>query len=140
MNDVPVFTGYVFCIVIADHPTVVECIRFRGRERRINIAQEIGTKYYYFGILLLEDTTGGRLHNMERQYREDAEKINLEILCEWINGKGKLPVSWKTLIEVLRDIGLHVLASEIDVKLVSVETLEEEIQLPLQTHSEGMCT
>ena len=135
MNDVLCLLAiYVFCIVIADHPTVVECIRF-------NIAQEIGTKYMEFGILLLEDTTGGRLHNMEQQCRENAEKINLEILYEWINGKGKLPVSWETLTEVLHDIELFTLASEIEaVKLVSVETPKEEIQLPLQTHSEGMCT
>ena len=141
------FTGYVCCIVIADHPTVVECIRFRGRKRRINIVKEIGTKYIEFGILLLEDTTGGRLHNMKQQYREDAEKINLEILYEWINGKGKQPVTWGTLTEVLCDIGLSALASEIeDVKLVLdvvEETLEETlegIQIPWQTHPEGMCT
>ena len=115
MNDILCLLAiYVFCIVIADHPTVVECIRFRGRERRINIAQEIGTKYMEFGILLLEDTTGGRLHNMKQQCRENAEKISLEILYEWINGKGKQPVSWGTLTEVLHDIRLFTLASEIE--------------------------
>ena len=52
---------------------------------------------------------------MEQRYRENAERINTEILREWATGKGKKPVSWETLIEVLRDIELDALASEIEV-------------------------
>ena len=77
---------------------------------------------------------------MEIKHRENAERINTEILREWATGKGKKPVSWKTLTEVLHDIELDDLASKIEeVKLVSVETPEEEVQLPLLAHSEGMC-
>ena len=42
------------------------------------------------------------------------------ILQEWATGKGKKPATWQTLTEVLRDIELCVLASEIEaVKLAS---------------------
>ena len=91
-----------------------ECIRFQGRERRINIPQEIGTKYYNFGILLLNDATGGKVRNLEHKCREDAERINTEILQEWVAGRGKQPVTWETLTEVLRDVELSTLASEIE--------------------------
>ena len=48
----------------------------------------------------------------------DAEKATINILKEWIAGKGKHPVTWKTLTEVLHDSGLSELAGEIeDVKL-----------------------
>ena len=44
----------------------------------------------------------------------------MEILEEWIAGRGKQPVIWKTLIEVLHDIELSTLAREIEaVKLQS---------------------
>ena len=46
------------------------------------------------------------------QYWGDAEQINLEILKHWIRGKGK-PLSWDTLIDVLKDISLYTLASDI---------------------------
>ena len=46
------------------------------------------------------------------QSREDAEQINLEILRQWIGGKGK-PLSWDTLIDVLKKIGLNTLARDI---------------------------
>ena len=92
---------------------MIELVRFRGRERRINIPQEIGIKFNFFGILLLDDTTGARVEAIVYEYRENAERINLELLQQWINGRGKQPVTWRTLIEVLYDIGLDRLACEI---------------------------
>ena len=89
-------------------------MRFRGRERRINVPQEVSTKYTQFGILLLEDNYGHRVRNMEHKHRGDVEQINMEILREWVNGRGKQPVSWATLTEVLRDVELSVLARDID--------------------------
>ena len=99
---------------IDEQPTLIELVRFRGRERRINIPQEISTKYPQFGILLLEDTNGTKIRNIEYKHRGDAEQINLEILEEWINGRGRQPVSWATLTEVLRDVELSELASDIE--------------------------
>ena len=100
--------------ITGGQPTLIELVRFRGRERRINIPQEISTKYLQFGILLLEDTNGARVRNMEHKHRGDAEQINMEILQEWVSGRGRKPVSWATLTEVLRDVELSELASEIE--------------------------
>ena len=44
----------------------------------------------------------------------DAEQINMEVLRQWITGRGKQPVTWKTLTAVLRDIDLSALAGEIE--------------------------
>ena len=98
-------------------------VRFRGRERRINIPQEVSTKYPQFGILLLEDTNGAKVHNMEHKHRGDAEQINTEILQEWVSGRGRLPVSWTTLTEVLRDVELCELAS--DIEAVKLQTTDD---------------
>ena len=113
-----------FIVVIAGLPTVLECIRFQGRQRTINIPQEIGTNYSQFGIFLLEDANGIRVQSIERKHRGDADQINTEIVQEWATGKGKKPVSWKILTEVLHDVGLCTLANEIgEVKLVSDTSL-----------------
>ena len=96
-----------------DQPTLIECVRFRGRERRINISQEIGTKYTTFGTLLLEERTGERVSALAHKHMSDCEQICLEILKEWFAGRGKQPVTWNTLIEVLHDIELCTLAREI---------------------------
>ena len=112
-----------FVPVTADCPTVLECIRFQGRQRTINIPREIGTNYYYFGLHLLDDPNGTRVRNLELEYRQNAERINTEILREWVIGRGKKPVTWKTLTEVLRDIELGALASEIEWKTFTSTTL-----------------
>ena len=45
---------------------------------------------------------------------DDAEQINREVLRQWIADRGKHPVTWETLTEVLRDIELVTLAREIE--------------------------
>ena len=93
----------------------MECITFQGMKRTINIPREIGSNYSQFGILLLNDHNGTRVSNIEDKHRGDTVQINTEILQEWASGRGKKPVSWETLIEVLCDIGFGALASEIEV-------------------------
>ena len=78
----------------------------------INIPLRIGQKYWHFGILLLQDNTGNMVETIEYECQKNAEMINLKILKKWINGTG-LPVTWDVLIQVLHDIELHQLASEI---------------------------
>jgi len=93
---------------------MIECVRFRGRTKRINIPQEIGLKYHDFGLFLLKDDIGARIDSIAHKYKNDAEQINTEVLQQWINGKGRHPVTWKTLTEALFDIELSVLAQEIE--------------------------
>ena len=110
-----------------DQPTLTECIGLQGLERRINLPQEIGTKYKAFGTLLLEDRTGERVNAISLRHMNDAEKVNVTILEEWIAGRGKYPVTWKTLTETLCDTGLSVLAGEIAVvKLQTAQTQSSE--------------
>ena len=98
----------------AVRPTLIECIKFRGREGRINIPQEIGVQYRDFGLFLLEDHNGARIRALAHKHRDDANEINIEIIEEWVTGKGKHPITWKTLTQVLRDIDLCTLAQEIE--------------------------
>ena len=93
---------------------MLECTKFQGRQRTINIPREIGPNYYQFGLHLLDDPNGTRFKNIEHKQNRDAEQINTEILQEWAMGKGKKPVTWETLTEVLRDIELCALGSEIE--------------------------
>ena len=104
----------LFVYTVTDCPTVLECTRLRGLGRTINIPQEIGSNYYYFGLHLLNDPNGTRVRNLELEYRQNAERINTEILREWVTGRGKKSVTWETLIIVFRDIELGALASEIE--------------------------
>ena len=51
---------------------------------------------------------------MEHKHQRDAEQISMEILQEWASGRGRQPVSWEILTEVLREVKLRQLASDIE--------------------------
>ena len=110
-----------------DRPTLMECVRFRGREKRINIPQEISVKYYKFGLLLLEDDTGAKIRSIAHKHMNDAEQINTEVLQQWITGRGKQPITWKTLAQVLHDIELNILAGEIETVKCDMDNSTEHI-------------
>ena len=80
----------------------------------VSIPVEIATKYTQFGTLLLDDRTGSKVTSLEHEHHKNSAKINTEILRQWLNGSGKKPVTWKTLVEVLHDIELSTLAGNIE--------------------------
>lgn len=109
------------CLYIQHHtvPTdklsLTEFIKVPGRRGTINIPQQIGSEYIAFGMSLLDDKTGKRVTEFVCKHKRDFEAINMEILQKWLDGEGKHPVTWKTLIDVLRGIKMDSLADEIEV-------------------------
>ena len=83
----------------------------------LNITKEIGIHYNMFGVLLLNDGTGATISALERQHHSRATSINFENLQQWIQGSEKKPVTWETLITVLRQIELNTLADKIESSL-----------------------
>ena len=71
------------------------------------------TNYATFGILLLNDEIGVIVAGIAREHRGNTDDINLAILKRWLIGQGRQPVTWRTLIKVLRDANMTVLADDI---------------------------
>ena len=95
-------------------PSLQELLKFICTDGRvISVPVEIGTKYVQFGAFLLDDRNGSRVKVIAHKHLNDAEQISTEILQEWLIGSGKQPVTWATLVKVLRDIRLFTLADEI---------------------------
>ena len=55
-----------------------------------------------------------KVKNIKVLERDDLLLITVEILRQWLQGKGKKPVTWQTLVICLQDTGLYVLAENID--------------------------
>ena len=95
-------------------PTLPELLKFACPDGSVvSIPVEIATKYVQFGTFLLDDRNGSKVKIIARKHHYDAEEINIEILQEWLIGRGKQPVTWATLVEVLCDIELSTLAGDI---------------------------
>ena len=83
-------------------------------DSKVYLAKKIGVKCHDFGILLLDDVDGNCINFIEKEQRGNAYGINLEVFKMWLQGRGKQPVTWDTLVAVLCDIGLNKLANDID--------------------------
>ena len=79
----------------------------------VDIAQQIGTTCTKFGTLLLNDDNQVRVTALAKQFGNDTSEINMAILREWLQGSGVKPVTWSTLVEVLKKCRLD-LAEKIE--------------------------
>ena len=96
-----------------DRPTLPQLINFETRSGGINITESIGLHYKQLGPLLLQDNDGTITETIERECFYKVKEINQEILQRWIQDKGRQPVQWSTLIDVLKKIELSPLAKKI---------------------------
>ena len=96
-----------------DRPTLPQLINFETRSGGINITESIGLHYKQLGPLLLQDNDGTITETIERECFYKVKEINQEILQRWIQGKGRQPLQWSTLIDVLKKIELSPLAKKI---------------------------
>ena len=84
---------------------------------KLNIAREIGEAYKQFGRSLLEDKDETVTTSIAERLDHNAAAINQEILGLWLQGKGRQPVQWSTVIDTLREINLLDLASQMEQNL-----------------------
>ena len=104
-------------------------INFPGKTRNINVAEEIGDKYFAVGVTLLKDTSGAIVRGIESQHGKNAERANMDILGRWIQGHGIADRTWQGLLGVLRVHCLK-LAQDIEESLmITVEHKVHESQL-----------
>lgn len=90
-----------------------QLLHFNGKARAFNVVAQVGTSYSKMGVFLLNDETGAVVQALEKEHMKDAENITMAIFSRWLQGKGAQPVAWSTLINVMRKIGLCILADDI---------------------------
>ena len=82
-------------------------------DRHINIAEEVGDDSFDFGVHLLNDDNGQITENVHSDEKGSTKNVNRKILMKWLDGQGK-PVTWESLVSVLRSIQLNALATDIE--------------------------
>ena len=79
---------------------------------RLKLSQKVGVHYMQFGVLLLDDEDGSLVEAITHECLGRCDKIVHRILVEWVRGKGRA-VTWKTLVDTLKDCDLTSLADHI---------------------------
>ena len=100
-----------------DTTTLKHLIDFplRSSNESLNIIKKIAMEVDDLGIYLLSYEM---TDTIKTQFNNDLVKATKEVLHQWIQGKGKMPVTWNTFIQVLRKMELSVVADEIEDSLI----------------------
>ena len=107
-------SGYVFsCKSADDHPALDVLRHFPVKDSFIDIAEKIATDYKLFGTQLLKDSDGSKVRIIEMKHQDPVD-ITVEILEQWLQGRGRMPITWQTLFKCLRDTELNVLADKME--------------------------
>ena len=123
-------------------PTLPLLQRFPTKcEDIIKIIEKIGTSNHVLGIRLLDDKDGTITANIEAHYKHDPPNRATEaILQKWLQGTGRTPQTWDTLITVLREIELNTLAQEIEENLLDIQVQIQRKQTPDRSQKSSAIT
>ena len=101
-------------LVSCERPTLPELIKMK-------LPSRVGPKLQTFSTLLLQDEFGDIVANIVEDCRGKTEKVIMEVLREWLAGKG-VEVSWESLIATLRDCELSLMADQIQMALDQIRS------------------
>ena len=99
---------------VGDKPGLEILKKFPGKSGRLNVIERISTNYTTFGTFLLQDDDGSKVSAIERTRQLNSALICEDIVKDWLQGKGKKPVTYTTLVQCLRDTDLNTLADDIE--------------------------
>ena len=83
----------------------------------MNIIAKIGANECWLAIQLLNDNDGAKIDAIEKKFAGDPYRVSLEIFKLWLQGQGRVPITWETLVATLKKINLHTLAKDIETSL-----------------------
>ena len=88
-----------------------------GVKKNLDIIQRTSTSYTKLGMYLLDDDNCDIVDSYKEKYKNDPVEIVSAVYKKWISGTGRKPVTWQTLVDVLREIELNSLAGDIEATL-----------------------
>ena len=82
---------------------------------KISIINKVAPCWSQFAAQLDFDREGSCIQTIEKKCHWDPVACCEEMMKLWLKGKGsRQPVTWKLVVEILRDTDLNVLANQIE--------------------------
>ena len=83
-----------------------------GNGNTVRVIDEVAAKWEKLAMRLYFKS-----HDMDRirrDHHQDSTAACQTMFSEWLNGKGRGPISWNTLIQALREAKMTLLASNLE--------------------------
>ena len=82
--------------------------------KKIEIINTIAPKWKAFGIHFDFDEQGHTLDRIDNNHPNDATAGCTAMMKKWLEGEGRQPATWATLIELLKDAKYNDLAHQLE--------------------------
>ena len=101
-------------------PTLAELFLLETASGKVQVIKRVAPCWYDLGILLNFDKSGTQLEIIKAEYRSEPVPCCRAMFQYWLNGNGRGPHSWRTLIKLLVDSDQEILAREVQCTLNKV--------------------
>ena len=110
-------------VSLDEKPEIHELICYKyvnehGVEQRLHIIDEICSKWDNLGSML--KFTQSNIESIMKTSQGDVEKCCKTMLTQWLEGRVEGRITWKALIEALKDVRLRELAGKLEQILICV--------------------
>ena len=79
----------------------------------MDIITAIAQDWKNFGIYFDFDETGRTLNRIAKDYHYHSIDCCTQMMTEWLEGSGRQPATWATLIDLLKDAEMNDLAQQL---------------------------
>ena len=101
--------------VLDTEPTLAKLSLLKSADgKKIQIIKRVAPSWRNLGILLDFDSNGTELAIIDKKHHGDPESCCQAMFQCWLNGSGRGPHTWRTLIELIKDCDMEVLAIEVE--------------------------
>jgi hypothetical protein len=106
-----VFTTRVFIAVLDEMPRLHQLQRLCKDSTVVNIIRAVAPSWETFSLYLEMERN---MIDIWKRNTDEVEDAARKLFGHWLDGKGRKPISWKTLIQALRESDLPIIATEVE--------------------------
>lgn len=103
--------AHVFITVLDEMPQLHQLQRLCRDSVVVNVIREVAPSWETFALYLMMERNMINIWKTDTNQVEDAAR---KLFGHWLDGNGRQPISWKTLIQALRENDLPIIATEVE--------------------------
>jgi hypothetical protein len=104
--------AHVFIAVLDEMPRLYDLHRLCRGSTVVNVIRAVAPSWEMFAVHLhMEEHM---IAVLKRNAPNQAEEATRTLFSHWLNGNGRQPISWKTLIQALHEYDLSMIATEVE--------------------------
>ena len=119
---------YIFITELDEMPKLHQLQRLYRNGTVVNVIRAVAPCWENFALCLEMERNMIDIWKRDTNEVEDAAR---KLFSHWLDGNGRSPISWRTLIQALREAGLRVIAADVERILIghSGEISQHSIQI-----------